>query len=130
MRTTPFPARPCDVVPLTVPEFLAELDLTAALPIDRVCQRFVDDANRALVWSIRFCALTAWCGRADMTAWLKSDPSHAQRASEVAASFRLNGDWEFDPEAFRSAVEAVVARGSRHRPAIEAPGSQKDPGAE
>ena len=60
MRTTPFPARPCDVVALTVREFACSLDLDAAASLDVACRRFLDDANRALVWFIGFRAL--WCG--------------------------------------------------------------------
>jgi hypothetical protein len=106
MRATPFPARPSDVVALTVPEFTCELDLNAT-SFDLVCHRFLDDANRALVWFIRFRALAAWCERPDMAAWLTSGASHVQHACEVAASFKLNDDWGFDPEAFRSAVESA-----------------------
>ena len=107
MRTTPFPARPCDVVALTVPEFACALDLDAAAALDVGCRRFLDDANRGLVWLIRFRALLAWCERADAAAWLTSGPSHAQHACEVAASFQLNDEWLFDAEAFRSAVKSI-----------------------
>jgi hypothetical protein len=61
------------VVPLTVLEFALDLDLNAAVSLDSVCQRFLEDANRALVWLIRFRALTAWCERADMAPWLRSE---------------------------------------------------------
>jgi len=108
MRTTPFPSRPCEVVALTVAEFTCELDLNAAASIDRVCHRFLEDANRALVWFIRFRALTTWCERADSVAWLRLNPSHARHACEVAASFELNGDWGFDAELFRSAAESLA----------------------
>jgi hypothetical protein len=105
---TPFPVRPCDVVVLTVPEFTFDLDLHDAVPLDRVCRRFVEDVNRALVWIIRFRALAAWCERADSVMWLQQDPSHARRACEVAASFHLNSAWGFDVEPFRSAVESAA----------------------
>ena len=108
MRSTPFPARPSDVVALTVPEFTCELDLKAAASIDAVCRHFRDDVNRALVWFIRFRALTAWCERMDMDAWLQSKPARAQHACAVAASFELNDEWEFDAEPFRSAVHAAA----------------------
>jgi hypothetical protein len=108
MQTTPFPSSPCEVVALTVPEFTCGLDVNAAVSLDSVCQRFLEDANRALVWFIRFRALTDWCERADMAAWLKSDPLHAQHACQVAASFDLNDDWEFDAAPFRSAVESAA----------------------
>ena len=95
------------MVALTVREFACSLDLDAAASLDVACRRFLDDANRALVWFIRFRALMVWCERADMAAWLTSGPSLARHACEVAASFRLNEQWQFDVEAFRSAVESV-----------------------
>jgi hypothetical protein len=94
-------------VALTVPEFSRGLDLNQSVSIDAVCQRFRDDANRALVWFIRFRALTAWRERTDMAAWLHAEPTHVPHACEVAASFELNDDWGFDAEPFRSAVESV-----------------------
>ena len=106
MRTTPFPASPCDVAALTVPEFTCELDLSRCESLDDVCRRFLDDANRALVWLIRFRALTTWCERTEVAVWLRSDPSHTRHACAVAASFELNDDWTFDTERFRSAVES------------------------
>jgi hypothetical protein len=108
MRRTPFPSRPCEVVELTIPEFTRELDLNTAVSFDKVCRRFLEDTNRALVWFIRFRALTAWSERADVVGWLRSNPSHTRRACEVAASFDLNSEWEFDAEPFRSAVESVA----------------------
>jgi hypothetical protein len=100
-----FPARPDDVVALTVREFTSGLDLNAEPSIGLVCDRFLDDANRALVWLIRFRALKAWCARPETSAWLTAGSRRSQRACEVAASFALNGDWEFDVEEFRSAVQ-------------------------
>lgn len=108
MRRTPFPTNPSDVVALTVPEFTCELDLSESASLDAVCRRFVDDTNRALVWFIRFRALTAWRERADVGVWLQSDPSHTDHARQLAASFELNDDWEFDAERFRSAVDSVA----------------------
>ena len=108
---TPFPTSPSDVAALTVPEFMRALQLDASvssLSIDAVCGRFLDDANRALVWLIRFRALAAWCERTDTALWLHSDPSHKQDACELAASFDLNDDWGFDAERFRSAVESIA----------------------
>jgi hypothetical protein len=107
MPMTPFPATPSDVVPLTVPEFTTDLDLCASVSIDAICRRFVDDANRALVWIIRFRALTSWCGRADMSVWLTTGGLHEQHACEMAASFDLNSEWEFEAEPFRSAVASM-----------------------
>jgi hypothetical protein len=106
MRRTPFPTSPSNVVALTVPEFTCELDLEASVSLDAVCQHFVEDANRALVWFIRFQALTAWCERTDVAEWLRSEPSHTQHACELAASFELNDDWGFDADRFRSAVQS------------------------
>lgn len=107
MKHTPFPTHPSDVVALTVSEFATELDLNGSVSFDAVCQRSHNDANRALVWFIRFRALTAWCERGDMAVWLQSNPLHPRYACEVAASFVLNDDWEFDVDAFRSAVELI-----------------------
>jgi hypothetical protein len=110
VRTTPFPARPCDVVALTVPEFTCGLDLHADVTVDTVCQRFPVDVNRALVWFIRFRALTAWCERGEIGAWLRTEPARLQHACEIAASFDVNDEWTFDADAFRSAV--CLAAGS------------------
>ena len=110
VQSTPFPARPCDVVPLTPQEFTRELVPTDAPSIDAICQRFVDDTNRALVWLIRFEALTAWRTRPDMAAWLISGATREDRTCELAASFTLNEEWEFDAETFRAAVESTLAR--------------------
>jgi hypothetical protein len=82
MTSTPFSARPGDVVALTVPEFTCDLDLNAAPSIDLVCERFLDDANRALVWLIRFKALKAWCTRAETNAWLISAPDTLNRPAK------------------------------------------------
>jgi|SRR3954447_16686843 hypothetical protein len=108
MRATPFPTIPSDVVALTVPEFTRDLDLNESVSLDAVCQRFLEDTNRALVWFIRFRALTAWCERTDMAPWLQAEPLHAHYACELAASFDLNDDWQFDAGRFRSALESVV----------------------
>ena len=107
MRETPYPLSPAQVAALTVPEFTCELDLRGTASLDAVCRRFPEDANRALVWFIRFRALTAWCELAVMSAWLQAEPAHAHRACELAASFELNGEWEFDAERFRSAIRGV-----------------------
>lgn len=114
MRRTPFPISPCDVVTLSVPEFTCELDLERSVSLDAICRRFIQDTNRAVVWFIRFRALKAWCERIDVAPWLQSEPSHAQHACQLAASFALNDEWEFDAEGFRSAVEC--ARAADRRP--------------
>jgi hypothetical protein len=103
-NVTPFPASPSAVAVLDVAEFTSELDVNACMEIEAVCQHFLGDANRALVCLIRFRALSVWRERIDIAPWLQSDPSHAQHACELAASFALNDDWEFDASRFRSAV--------------------------
>jgi len=108
MQSTPFPASPSSVAALTVSEFACALALNPSPSIDAVCQLFLDDTNRALVWFIRFRALTAWRERTDMAAWLHADPAHARHVCEVAASFGLNDRWEFDAQSFRSAVESIA----------------------
>jgi hypothetical protein len=94
-------------VALTVPEFTCELNLDESAPLEAVCRRFLEDTNRAVVWFIRFRALTAWCGRIDVAPWLRSEPLHTHNACQLAASFALNDAWGFDAERFRSAVESV-----------------------
>ena len=108
ISATPFPTRPSDVAALTASEFACPLDLHSSVSIDNVCERFVDDANRALVWLIRFRALTAWCERTDSVAWLRADPVRAERACALAAGFALNGSWEFDAGDFRTALQYVA----------------------
>ena len=108
MQSTPFPTSPSDVVALSVSEFACALALNPSASIDAVCQLFLDDTNRALVWFIRFRALRAWRERTDMAAWLHAEPTHGRHVCEVAASFDLNDDWEFDAQLFRSAVESVA----------------------
>jgi hypothetical protein len=107
VRTTPFPSRACQVIALTVSEFTFELDLKSPAAFDCACRRFLDDANRALVWFIRIQALTGWCDREDTAAWLRSEPARVRHATELAASFELNEAWQFDPDRFRLAVESV-----------------------
>jgi hypothetical protein len=116
MSSTPFPTRPIDVVALTSGEFMYDLDMNDVPSLDVVCARFVDDANRALVWLIRFRALRSWCARADMVEWLDGGSGTPRDVCEVAASFELNDRWEFDVEGFCSAVNGVV----RHRSGIQA----------
>ena len=84
------------------------------MSLDAVCRRF-EDSNRAVVWFIRFRALTAWCERMDVAQWLRSEPSHTDHARELAASFDLNDAWEFDAERFRSAVRIDRSLGAVFR---------------
>ena len=104
---TAFPATPRDVAVLSIQEFtsdLAELDESQIPSLDRVCRTFTDDANRALVWWIRFGALQAWCARTDVMTQLTSGSMTLRDACELAASFPLNHHWEFEPKDFSSAV--------------------------
>jgi hypothetical protein len=112
MNTTPFPTTPIDVVALTVQEFIFDLDMNNAPSLDVVCRRFVEDSNRALVWLIRFRALTAWCARANMSEWLNARSGTSKDICEVAASFELNDRWEFDVQDFCCAVDSVLSRRS------------------
>jgi hypothetical protein len=116
MNQTAFPATPGDVAGLTVLEFtfdLDELDGKRVPSMERVCHTFMADANRALVWWIRFGALKSWCARADVMARLTSDSWSLRDACEVAASLPLNHRWEFDPEHFGSAIDAIAVRRAR-----------------
>jgi hypothetical protein len=106
---TRFPARPCDVTALTVREFTRDIDLTRSPSLDDACRRFVEDANRALVWLIRARALRVWCARPDIASWMEGADTSGRSACEAAASFTLNDEWEFDADDFRSAVESVIA---------------------
>jgi hypothetical protein len=99
------------VATLTVAERASVLELTQAVSLDAICHRFIGDANRALVWLIRFRALTAWCERADIADWLHAEPGFAGHACAVAAGFELNDQWEFDTERFRVAVESACRNG-------------------
>ena len=106
---TRFPGRPCDVAALTVGEFTPDLDLMRSPSLYDACRRFVEDANRSLVWLIRATALRVWCARPDMASWLEGADTSGRSACEAAASFTLNDEWEFDADDFRSAVESVIA---------------------
>lgn len=116
MNRTTFPATPGDVATLTVQEFtfdFDDLDGNRAPSIERVCRIFMDDANRALVWWIRFEALKTWYARTDVTTAGTSDSSSLRDACDVAASFPLNHHWEFDLDDFGSAIEAVAVKRAR-----------------
>jgi len=113
VNQTAFPATPQDVVTLTMDEFACDLDEAdwhRVPSMDRVCRVFVDDANRALVWWIRFGAFRSWCATVDVVESSTSDSWTLRDAWEVAASFPLNHLWEFDPRAFASAVETVAVK--------------------
>jgi len=110
---TAFPSTPGDVAALTVQEFtfdLDQLDGNRVPSLDHVCRTFRDDANRALVWWIRFGALRNWCERTDVTTRSTSDSRIVRDACEVAASFPLNHLWEFDPIDFGRAVDGMAVK--------------------
>ncbi len=65
MSSTIFPILPREVAVLTTGEFAYDLESNNAPSLDVVCERFGNDANRALVCSIRFRALKTWCARED-----------------------------------------------------------------
>ena len=75
--------------------------------MERVGRTFMDDANRALIWWIRFVALKSWCARADVMAQLSTGSFTLRDACAVAASFPLNDHWEFDADDFCSAIEVI-----------------------
>jgi hypothetical protein len=113
---TPFPATPADVAVLTVQEFTFDLDEFDGHDIpsmERICRTFMDDANRALVWWIRFGALTAWRTNPDVITRLMSDSVILRDACEVASSFPLNPLWEFDATDFGRAVDGMALRRAR-----------------
>lgn len=115
---TTFPATPADVAVLASREFtldLDQLDEKCAPSLDRVCGMFVDDANRALVWWIRFGALKAWGTKPDAASRLRADALTLQDACEIAAGFPLNQQWEFEADDFDSALAAASARRSHVR---------------
>ena len=114
MNATAYPTRPIDVIALTCPEFLFDLEMSDVPSLDVVCRRFGDDVNRAVVWLIRFRALRAWCASADMTEWLSAGSAIPRAVCEVAAGFELNDRWEFDIEGFRGAVNGVIRPGHKN----------------
>jgi hypothetical protein len=116
MNQTPFPATPADVAVLTVREFtfdLDEFDGHGIPSMERICRTFMDDANRALVWWIRFGALQAWRTNPDVIARSKSDSVLLRDACEVAASFPLNPRWEFDGTDFGRTLDGMALRRAR-----------------
>jgi hypothetical protein len=113
MGRTAFPTKPADVVALTSREFSFDVEMSEAPTLDFVCARFVDDVNRALVYLIRFRALKEWRARANVTDWLSDGSRTSRDVCEVAARFALNDQWQFDPDGFCTAVDAVVSERSR-----------------
>jgi hypothetical protein len=111
MSSTRFPTVPGEVAVLTTGEFVFDLEGNNAPSLDEVCRRFANDANRALVWLIRYRALKAWCARDDISRWLSA--ARMPHVCEVAASFELNDQWEFDADAFCGAIDRIANRRSR-----------------
>jgi hypothetical protein len=111
--STAFPARPRDVVALSVEEFLVDLEMTHAASIETACRAFGNDANRALVWLIRWRALNTLCTRSDVAEWRRAGARTSRDMCEVAAAFDLNDGWEFDHERFCDAVDGLVHRRTR-----------------
>jgi hypothetical protein len=105
---TEFPARPRDVVALSVEEFLFDLEMTHAPSIETACRAFGNDANRALVWLIRWRALNTLCGRSDVVEWRHASACTSRDMCEVAAALDLNDGWEFDQHRFCAAVDRLV----------------------
>jgi hypothetical protein len=111
MSSTIFPTLPAEVAVLTTGEFAFDLKWNNASSLEEVCRRFGNDANRAIVWFIRFRALKMLCARDESAQWMSA--ARMPHICEVAASFELNHQWEFDAEAFCLAVEANCNRRSR-----------------
>jgi hypothetical protein len=112
---TIFPVLPSDVAALPVHEFTVDLETDQIASIDAICKAFTGDANRALVWLIRFRALNTLCARADVAAWRREGLHTSRDICEVAARFGLNDQWEFDSVQFCAAVDRLVdQRSSQH----------------
>jgi hypothetical protein len=110
MGITAFPARPGDVIALSVEEFLFDLEMTHAPSVESACRAFANDANRALVWLIRWRALNALCARSEVAEWRRTGACTSRDMCEVAAAFDLNDVWEFDHERFCEAVDGLIHR--------------------
>lgn len=108
MDGTPFPSRPTDVATLTVQEFTCGLDMESGPGLDVICQRFINDANRAVVWIIRYRAMRKWRAHSEMAESLHTSSEAALDVCAVAAGFALNDEWEFDASAFGNAVQAAA----------------------
>jgi hypothetical protein len=105
---TSFPRSPADVATLTVAEFLGNLDLASPVPLDVVCDRFAGDANRAIVWAVRYTALDHFLrGLDDATA-----AEVRTIAEPLAARFGLNEEWQFDRALLCAAIERVRQAGT------------------
>ena len=112
-RGTVFPATPGDLAILTIQEFtfqIYDVQSRQGPPVEQVRRIFMEDANRVLVWSIRFGALKTWCAtNVDRVEGVSAGAEFLRDAYELAASFPVNAFWEFDPSAFECAVHAMAA---------------------
>jgi hypothetical protein len=116
MDCTPFPHRPADVVALSTQEFSFGLDMSGDPSLDVICERFLGDANRALVWMIRFRALRSCWARAEVLESVSHSMSTEDDQYEVAASLDLNDCWEFDARTFCTELRKLVAKKPLVRP--------------
>ena len=112
---TPFPLKPSDVPALSVQEFTFGCDFDYSPPFADICSRFATDANRAVVWLVRFRALQALKRDGRMLSWIRSQPERRQGTLvdgvfEAAATQPLNESWEFDTYEFCTAVETLAMR--------------------
>jgi hypothetical protein len=108
--STPYPATPRQVAALGVGEFTVTLAHGTAPTLDHVCGLFAQDANRAVVWLLRYKALEAVSTALETQSWLTAGAYAPVDLYEVAAGHALNERWEFDGLAFRRAVETLAAR--------------------
>jgi len=113
MSGTIFPTLPSEVAVLSTGEFVFDLELNNAPSLEEICKRFGNDANRALVWFIRFRALKTFTARDGIAQWMTA--ARMPHICEVAARFGLNHQWEFDAEAFCLAVDAMCNRARLER---------------
>jgi hypothetical protein len=114
---TAFPATPGDVAILTIQEFMFDIydvDGIHAPSLDHVRHIFMEDANRVLVWWIRFAALKTWCASSmEGIEGARGNPAVVRDAYELAAGFPLNLFWEFDASAFGCVVQTMADRRAR-----------------
>jgi hypothetical protein len=93
---------------------LFDLEMTQAPSIETGCRSSGNDANRALVWLIRWRALKSLCARPDVAEWRRAGARTSRAMCEVAAAFDLNDGWEFDHQR-ASAMRSIglIDRGVR-----------------
>ena len=92
-----------------MPEFACALDLDAATSLDVGCQRFLArrrEPGTGVVHPLPRADRVVRTRRHGRLADVRP-VTRLVNACEVAASFKLNEQWQFDAEAFRSAVESI-----------------------